>query len=92
MKDLMNSLSCLWVIQSYDGESSADPILTLDTGKKKNILTEEEQTLRRSEVARRRKNQSIQRAEKDKVKCVVYDMLGCVLSAVYNRRIPSIDY
>ncbi|KAI7882901.1 hypothetical protein K492DRAFT_175824 [Lichtheimia hyalospora FSU 10163] len=40
--------------------------LPMDSGKKKNILTEEEQTLRRSEVARRRKNQSIQRAEKDK--------------------------
>ncbi|KAI9318705.1 PAPA-1-like conserved region-domain-containing protein [Dichotomocladium elegans] len=40
--------------------------LPMDTGKKKNILTQEEQTLRRSEVARRRKNQSIQRAEKDK--------------------------
>lgn len=37
-----------------------------ETGKKKH-LTAEEQTLRRSEVARRRKNQSIQRAEKDKV-------------------------
>ncbi|CDS03728.1 hypothetical protein LRAMOSA01129 [Lichtheimia ramosa] len=40
--------------------------LPMDTGKKKHVLTEEEQTLRRSEVARRRKNQSIQRAEKDK--------------------------
>lgn len=82
MKNLMNSLSCLWVImsiQSLDDEWGADHILTLDTGKKKHVLTEEEQTLRRSEVARRRKNQSIQRAEKDKVKCVVYDMLGCVL-------------
>ncbi|KAJ8655941.1 hypothetical protein O0I10_008381 [Lichtheimia ornata] len=39
--------------------------LPMDSGKK-NILTEEEQALRRSEVARRRKNQSIQRAEKDK--------------------------
>lgn len=37
-----------------------------DSGKKKH-LTAEEQALRRSEVARRRKNQSIQRAEKDKV-------------------------
>lgn len=37
----------------------------LDTGKKK-LLTEEEEQLRKSEVARRRKNQSIQRAEKDK--------------------------
>ncbi|KAJ8655943.1 hypothetical protein O0I10_008383 [Lichtheimia ornata] len=39
--------------------------LPMDSGKK-NVLTEEEQALRRSEVARRRKNQSIQRAEKDK--------------------------
>ncbi|KAI8973334.1 PAPA-1-like conserved region-domain-containing protein [Mycotypha africana] len=39
--------------------------LPMDTGKKK-FLTEEEEQLRRSEVARRRKNQSIQRAEKDK--------------------------
>lgn len=37
----------------------------VDTGKKKS-LTEEEEQLRKSEVARRRKNQSIQRAEKDK--------------------------
>ena len=33
---------------------------------RKKHLTEEEQTLKRSEVARRRKNQSIERAEKDK--------------------------
>ncbi|EIE89456.1 hypothetical protein RO3G_14167 [Rhizopus delemar RA 99-880] len=39
--------------------------LPMDTGKKKS-LTEEEEQLRKSEVARRRKNQSIQRAEKDK--------------------------
>ncbi|CAM0136746.1 unnamed protein product [Umbelopsis sp. WA50703] len=39
--------------------------LPMDSGKKKH-LTAEEQALRRSEVARRRKNQSIQRAEKDK--------------------------
>ncbi|KAI7903094.1 PAPA-1-like conserved region-domain-containing protein [Cokeromyces recurvatus] len=39
--------------------------LPMDTGKKKQ-LTEEEEQLRKSEVARRRKNQSIQRAEKDK--------------------------
>ncbi|KAI9287662.1 PAPA-1-like conserved region-domain-containing protein [Umbelopsis sp. AD052] len=39
--------------------------LPMDSGKKKH-LTVEEQALRRSEVARRRKNQSIQRAEKDK--------------------------
>ncbi|CEG77861.1 hypothetical protein RMATCC62417_12544 [Rhizopus microsporus] len=39
--------------------------LPMDTGKKK-LLTEEEEQLRKSEVARRRKNQSIQRAEKDK--------------------------
>ncbi|KAI9490445.1 PAPA-1-like conserved region-domain-containing protein [Zychaea mexicana] len=39
--------------------------LPMESGKKKH-LTEEEQTLKRSEVARRRKNQSIQRAEKDK--------------------------
>jgi INO80 complex subunit B len=37
----------------------------LDTGKKKH-LTQEEEQLRKSEVARKRKNQSIQRAEKDK--------------------------
>ncbi|RUS35153.1 hypothetical protein BC938DRAFT_475135 [Jimgerdemannia flammicorona] len=36
-----------------------------ETGKKKH-LTEEELALRRSEVSRRRKNQSLQRAEKDK--------------------------
>jgi hypothetical protein len=41
-------------------------LILLDSGKKKH-LTAEEQALRRSEVARRRKNQSIQRAEKDKV-------------------------
>ncbi|KAF1804758.1 PAPA-1-like conserved region-domain-containing protein [Mucor lusitanicus] len=39
--------------------------LPMDTGKKKH-LTQEEEQLKRSEVARRRKNQSIQRAEKDK--------------------------
>lgn len=39
--------------------------LPMDTGKKKH-LTEEEEQLKKSEVARRRKNQSIQRAEKDK--------------------------
>ncbi|KAI8388705.1 PAPA-1-like conserved region-domain-containing protein [Radiomyces spectabilis] len=39
--------------------------LPMESGKKK-LLTEEEEALRRSEVARRRKNQSIQRAEKDK--------------------------
>lgn len=39
--------------------------LPMDTGKKK-LLTQEEEQLKRSEVARRRKNQSIQRAEKDK--------------------------
>ncbi|KAL0094650.1 PAPA-1-like conserved region-domain-containing protein [Phycomyces blakesleeanus] len=39
--------------------------LPMDNGKKK-TLTEEEEALRKSEVARRRKNQSIQRAEKDK--------------------------
>ncbi|KAI8375735.1 PAPA-1-like conserved region-domain-containing protein [Choanephora cucurbitarum] len=39
--------------------------LPMDTGKKKQ-LTEEEEQLKKSEVARRRKNQSIQRAEKDK--------------------------
>ncbi|KAI8970935.1 PAPA-1-like conserved region-domain-containing protein [Pilobolus umbonatus] len=39
--------------------------LPMDSGKKKH-LTEEEEQLRKSEVARRRKNQSIQRAEKDK--------------------------
>ncbi|KAI9483546.1 MAG: PAPA-1-like conserved region-domain-containing protein [Benjaminiella poitrasii] len=39
--------------------------LPMDTGKKKQ-LTQEEEQLRKSEVARRRKNQSIQRAEKDK--------------------------
>ncbi|KAI7888410.1 PAPA-1-like conserved region-domain-containing protein [Mucor mucedo] len=39
--------------------------LPMDTGKKK-LLTEEEEQLKKSEVARRRKNQSIQRAEKDK--------------------------
>ncbi|KAI8086327.1 PAPA-1-like conserved region-domain-containing protein [Halteromyces radiatus] len=39
--------------------------LPMDTGKKRH-LTEEEAALRKSEVARRRKNQSIQRAEKDK--------------------------
>lgn len=37
----------------------------IDSGKKK-LLTEEEEQLKKSEVARRRKNQSIQRAEKDK--------------------------
>jgi hypothetical protein len=41
--------------------------LVIETGKKRHI-TEEEAALRKSEVARRRKNQSIQRAEKDKVK------------------------
>ncbi|KAI8143572.1 PAPA-1-like conserved region-domain-containing protein, partial [Fennellomyces sp. T-0311] len=39
--------------------------LPMESAKKKH-LTAEEQTLKRSEVARRRKNQSIQRAEKDK--------------------------
>ncbi|KAI9278910.1 PAPA-1-like conserved region-domain-containing protein [Phascolomyces articulosus] len=39
--------------------------LPMESMKKKH-LTEEEQTLKRSEVARRRKNQSIERAEKDK--------------------------
>ncbi|KAL1927464.1 hypothetical protein VTP01DRAFT_3701 [Rhizomucor pusillus] len=39
--------------------------LPMESMKKKH-LTAEEQSLRRSEVARRRKNQSIQRAEKDK--------------------------
>ncbi|KAI8331153.1 PAPA-1-like conserved region-domain-containing protein [Chlamydoabsidia padenii] len=39
--------------------------LPIETGKKRHI-TEEEAALRKSEVARRRKNQSIQRAEKDK--------------------------
>ncbi|ORX47516.1 hypothetical protein DM01DRAFT_320459 [Hesseltinella vesiculosa] len=39
--------------------------LPMDTGKKQ-LRTQEEEALRRSEVARRRKNQSIQRAEKDK--------------------------
>ncbi|KAI7863833.1 hypothetical protein BDF14DRAFT_1293578 [Spinellus fusiger] len=39
--------------------------LPMDNGRKK-ILTEEEEALQKSEVARRRKNQSIQRAEKDK--------------------------
>ncbi|KAI8327609.1 PAPA-1-like conserved region-domain-containing protein [Blakeslea trispora] len=39
--------------------------LPMGTGKKKQ-LTEEEEQLKKSEVARRRKNQSIQRAEKDK--------------------------
>ena len=67
----------------------------IDSGKKKNILTEEEQTLRRSEVARRRKNQSIQRAEKDKasVHRIWWDhqcFNPCV--CVYCRRIQSTDY
>ncbi|ORZ21132.1 PAPA-1-like conserved region-domain-containing protein [Absidia repens] len=39
--------------------------LPMETGKKRQF-TEEEAALRKSEVARRRKNQSIQRAEKDK--------------------------
>ncbi|KAI9266375.1 PAPA-1-like conserved region-domain-containing protein [Helicostylum pulchrum] len=39
--------------------------LPMDTGKKK-LMTEEEEQLKKSEVARRRKNQSIQRAERDK--------------------------
>lgn len=41
-------------------------IYFVETGKKRQF-TEEEAALRKSEVARRRKNQSIQRAEKDKV-------------------------
>ena len=41
-------------------------IITIERNRKK-TLTEEEQALKRSEVARRRKHQSAQRAEKDKV-------------------------
>jgi hypothetical protein len=64
----------------------------LDSGKKKH-LTAEEQALRRSEVARRRKNQSIQRAEKDKVRFGYCEKRVCVCFNLYFRfrLIQSID-
>ena len=45
-------------------------ILQAESTRKKH-LTEEEIALRKSEIARRRKHQSIQRAEQDKVGCII---------------------
>ncbi|KAI9251899.1 PAPA-1-like conserved region-domain-containing protein [Phascolomyces articulosus] len=51
--------------QDQDDDDGKFLELPMESNKKK-TLTEEEQALKRSEVARRRKHQSVQRAEKDK--------------------------